>query len=195
LAAVLLAGQTPAIPDTPAGQKLAAWLAAFNQGSPEVTRKFAGENYVSSLLQKAPAERFAEMDVSFFRRMGPLEFLSAKKSSGLEIQASLRDREGHGWVDIRLVVESQPAYRIADINLGPGSRPGSAGPRPPMSEAELLKRLEAFLEKRAAADRLLRRCPGGSRRQADLCQSLRPGQQRPADPQPARYQVRPGIHE
>lgn len=55
------AGRVPSVPDTPAGQRLAEWLAVFNSGDVKAAGRYVQEAVSEQALKRAPAPAWAFM--------------------------------------------------------------------------------------------------------------------------------------
>lgn len=140
-------------PSTPAGRALEAWIANFEKGKEEANLVFARENYAPSLLQRAPAERWAAMDADLHNRWGKLKIFRAEGAGPLEASATFQDAEATKWVKVTIKVEADAPNRITDVNFDRIPRPFAAPVPPRLPDAELVPALEKFLEQRAAADK------------------------------------------
>src|SRR5689334_22461227 len=87
------AGEPPALPETPAGKQLAAWLRAYNSGEVDVVRRFVTDRYARSALgQKDAVARRLEVFNRVYAANGPLEVVRVEKSAGREVTALTRSR-------------------------------------------------------------------------------------------------------
>ncbi len=92
------------VPDTPAGQKLAAWLAAFNRGDLEAYKAFLEKNYPSHHQPADQAMAFREMTGGFdLKKVEP-------STSDTQVALLLQERaEPHKIVGIGLMAIPRPA--------------------------------------------------------------------------------------
>ena len=72
-----LAAQTPAIPDTPAGHTLRAWLEAFNSGD---------RGRIQAYLAKYEPTKSLDGQVNFRNQTGGFELVRIDKSDRLQIE-------------------------------------------------------------------------------------------------------------
>jgi CubicO group peptidase (beta-lactamase class C family) len=143
---------TADIPDTPAGKRLAQFLAAFDAGDRDALVRFHSEG--SALGPPAPRpEQFADMDLNFRKRTGGMDLKTIETKSAHEIVAVLKQRETDNYVRIRVSVETEPPHRVNDIVIGPGERPASEPPPARMTEADLIAAVKQRLAKLVAEDR------------------------------------------
>ncbi|MGH9842298.1 MAG: serine hydrolase, partial [Blastocatellia bacterium] len=145
--------QEAKLPDTPAGRTLGKFIAAFNTGKLEAMKQFHKES--------GGDERNAERDMDFYQQSGGLKLHSVVKSSAHEITALVQAKKDDRWLNFSIGVEQQAPHAIIDIRIQPSSGPGekkegnqsSATSRPgKLSEAELLKAVNALVDKSVADD-------------------------------------------
>jgi hypothetical protein len=79
----LSSAQTPAIPDTPAGRTLQAWLDAFNSGDRE---------RIQAYLAKYEPEKSVDPQVNFRNQTGGFELLGIDKSDRLQIEFRVKEK-------------------------------------------------------------------------------------------------------
>jgi hypothetical protein len=80
---VALGAQTPAIPDTPAGHTLQAWLDAFNSGDRERLQAY---------LAKYDPEKSVDSEAGFRDQTGGFELLGIDKSDRLYIEFRVKEK-------------------------------------------------------------------------------------------------------
>lgn len=85
LGAVCALSQPPAIPDTPAGHTLQAWLDAFNSGD---------RARMQAYLAKYDSARPLESQVTFREQTGGFELLAIEKSEPLHIEFRVKEKNG-----------------------------------------------------------------------------------------------------
>ena len=141
LAASLAHGQA-ALPDTPAGETLAAWLEAFN--SADIAKMQAFDEAHGGNPPLGRQARFRQLT-------GGFTLLRVEKSEPLSVTALLQEKDSDTVARYELnVAEGEPA-KIASSSL-------RAIPRPPelaiprLSEAEALSALAARADEAAAKD-------------------------------------------
>jgi hypothetical protein len=106
-----------AIPDTPAGRVLQAWLDAFNSGDgPRI------EAYCKKYADPNPPERM----IAFAKNLGGFDLVAIRASEPRRISVQLKEKNGPTMAVGRLAVgDGEPAH-ITDFNLRripPGMRP------------------------------------------------------------------------
>lgn len=97
-----------AIPDTPAGHTLRAWLTAFNSGD---------RAKMATYCDQYDANDSADQMLSFYRHTGGVDLVAVDKSERLHIEFRLQDRGtptvGLGKIDVE---DKQPA-RVLEFSL------------------------------------------------------------------------------
>src|SRR5215469_2543303 len=78
-----LGAQTPAIPDTPAGHALQAWLDAFNSGD---------RAKVQAYIDKYDSSNSADRMLAFRDQTGGFELLGVDKSEPLHIEFRVKEK-------------------------------------------------------------------------------------------------------
>ena len=157
--------QGPALPETPAGRKLASFLRALNSGDLETLRRFHAEDSPGG---DAPPEQRAKADLNFYERSGGLDLHRIERSAEDEIIVLARGRKSGSWIRLTLQVESRPPHSINLIGAEPAPAPDAAppgnhplppaaaspagAPRGKLGAAEIAPHLEAYLAKLAADD-------------------------------------------
>ena len=133
------------LPETPAGKKLDAWVAAINAGSQaKIVALHAGEH---------DAKRNVSNDVEFADRTGGLDIHTVERATPTEIAVIARTRTPETWLRIEMTVESAPPHAIARLGFMPAPPPIDAVGKDQLSDAEIVKRLDAFLDKLVKAER------------------------------------------
>ncbi|HYL77770.1 MAG TPA: S41 family peptidase [Bryobacteraceae bacterium] len=100
-----LAAQTPAIPDTPAGHTLQAWLDAFNSGD---------RGRLQSYLAKYEPDKSLDNQMNFRNQTGGFELLSIDKTDRLHIEFLVKEKTGPtnavGKIEVK---DADPATVVA----------------------------------------------------------------------------------
>jgi CubicO group peptidase (beta-lactamase class C family) len=143
----------PAIPETPAGRQLAAWLRAFNTADPDTLRRSITEQYAPTLLSEASAADRAGFLGQFALNEGPLTLRRVEKSTDHEVAVLAEAEPTEAWVRISLQVEAAPPHRITSERFERARRPNEGRPARKLSDAAILRNLEAYLKRLVAGDR------------------------------------------
>jgi hypothetical protein len=96
----------PAVPDTPAGKTLQAWLDVFNSGDEARMQAFGAQHHHPQIV-----------DAGFRKQTGGFELLGIEKSSRLELRFLVKEKAGPtkavGWLTVK---DGEPA-EIASLQL------------------------------------------------------------------------------
>jgi len=125
------------IPDTPAGKKLAGFLAAVESGDAQKMREFA-ESFATSFLEKIQVEEH----VSFFQQAhqyyGGFDVVKVEEDSDHELSALLKCKNSADYRFFAIRTEAKPPYAVVDMSYGMAEAPGppvKVPPPPTASEA------------------------------------------------------------
>lgn len=139
------AAAQPAVPKTPAGKALTAWLDAFNSADPAKIRAF-DETY-------RPSRPLAELGGGFRDQTGGFTLLRIEKSEPAAIVALLQEKGSDTVARIELAVSSEESPKIVGQELRAIPRPADLAIAR-MTEAEALAALSARAEELAKKDQL-----------------------------------------
>lgn len=107
LGAVDVLGQT-AIPDTPAGRVLSAWLEAFNSGDPA---------RIASYVQKHDPKNSAELLMRFHDQTSGFDLLAIEKSAPLSITFKVKEKASTTVALGTITVRDAASETVADFGL------------------------------------------------------------------------------
>jgi CubicO group peptidase (beta-lactamase class C family) len=146
------AGQNPTLPDTPAAKQLAAWLEALNAKNADTQRRFLTERYAASAQKEGSVEgRLRDFD-SIYNDTHGLTLLRVEKSEENAITAFARTNVPEKWLRIRLKTEPQAPHGITEMELQPLFIDEEAEGKEKLSDAEIVKRLNAYFDRLAKDD-------------------------------------------
>jgi hypothetical protein len=113
LSAACASSQSPAIPDTPAGQALGAWLDAFNSGD---------RARIQAYLAKYEPAKQLEPTVAFREQTGGFELLGIDKSEKLLIEFRVKEKGGAttavGKIEVKDAARPEIAFSLRAIPPG-----------------------------------------------------------------------------
>ena len=143
-------------PDTPSGHRMTALLKAFETGTPAALRAFLSENLAEVSLKEVPVERRVERLSAIVEEQGPLEFAKLIQGAGLDTSFLARSKKTGDWLEIGMMLEPAPSYRIRALRFervdGPGAAPGAPREEPKGSDAKVISSLEPLLQKASEAN-------------------------------------------
>jgi CubicO group peptidase (beta-lactamase class C family) len=144
--------QDPLSTNTPAGQQMAEWLRIFNTGNTNNLRHFISEHFPQSALERVSVDDRAAKDAGLYVRTQGLYLRRIEKSESYAIVVLAQERLDEGWVRINIGVETAPPHRIADFGIRRIPRPADIGAPGKLTEAEVMKDIEAYLKKMVATN-------------------------------------------
>jgi CubicO group peptidase (beta-lactamase class C family)/predicted alpha/beta superfamily hydrolase len=137
------------LPDTPVGRQLAGWLDALNSGDIERMRRFVADHWARSAPGGMRPVEFLTHVYSDTRGLDPYALAYA---SDYRLVVLARSRLTGEWHKVIARTEVQPPHGLVvnGVFLDPG--PADSRARGKLSEADVLRGLETYLEKLSAAD-------------------------------------------
>ena len=138
------------IPDTPAGRQLNGWLRVFASGNQDDFVRFIAEHYSKSLLDQDTAIDHAGREARTYLDARSFDVRSIEKTSAQEITVLAQAALTGLWFRLTMKVEAQSPYAITEYTRQRIHPP--AGSRRQLNERELVKEIDAFMNKLAAVD-------------------------------------------
>ena len=142
------AGQVP-LPDSPAGRRAAAWLAAFNSGDEATIKAFFEENMAAEARERRPLAERVTMTRELRAQLGVLEVRRVLEAKPDRVVVLVRGSEE--FVSLTFNFEPQPPHGLISVRLEQASGEEQAPPSP-MTEAEALAVIRREITAAAAAD-------------------------------------------
>ncbi len=138
------AAMSPALPNTPAGRALGAWLQAFDSGDRQTFKHF---------LEQHEPQRLPQLDDEMqFRSMtGGFDLRKIEKSTPASITALVQEHLSDQFARLVFNVQSKPPYRIMGGSLVAIDRPADF-PLPHLSQPQLIAAVESRMQEQAAKD-------------------------------------------
>jgi CubicO group peptidase (beta-lactamase class C family) len=133
------------VPDTPAGQKFAAWLEVFNRGDRAAYQEFLEKHYPSHHQPADQAMAFREMT-------GGFDLKNLEPSTPDTQVALLQERNSDQFARLTLAVDSAEPHKIVSLGLMAIPRPAEF-PLPHLRESDLVASVRTQLVRDAAAGR------------------------------------------
>ncbi len=138
------------IPETPAGKQLTDWLRVFAGGNQNEFTRFIDERYGKPLLEQDKAIDRADRQARIYLDARSFGVRSIEKFMPQEIVVLAQAQLTGLWYRLTMKVETEPPHRITEY--------ASQRIRPPadsqknLSQSEIVKQTEAFMNKLAAVD-------------------------------------------
>lgn len=158
LCAATIAAQAPAkgavtLPETPAGRKMAGFLAAFNTGDAAAVRKFIAENYAKSSLSQRPVEARIGFFVDFYADTRGFDVRRVLESDERRIRILVQDRLVGDWRQLGLDLEPDAPNGMLGLMIQPALPPADMRPAAKLTNADLAREMSAYVKKLVDADR------------------------------------------
>ena len=142
---------TPALPDTPAGRRVEAFLAAFNSGDvSQLERFFVASTNPQSAAARPPAQRALRLQ-GVRQELGSVKLRKVEVQSPDSITVFVEGERGQ-LLGIGFRFEPGPERWLGGLTIDEATAEDLAEPPPPMTEAEALAALDRAIEQAVAAD-------------------------------------------
>lgn len=125
LGAVLVAAQSPTLPDTPAGKLVADYLQAFNSGDENVWREFINTHVAKSALEKVSIEQRMKRYQEIRSDLGGFELRRVVEAGQTNIQILALTKRGEE-VQVSFELEPQSPYGLLSVRIERNEGPGGA---------------------------------------------------------------------
>src|SRR5262245_19179365 len=138
--------------ETPAGTRAHELIRLINSGTDENIRSFIKERFAPEFLNRFSMEDHTGFIYEFRDRTRGVEFHNFQDPTPERVIAVLKNKLTGGWEGLVVAVEKDPPHRIIGIGLRRPQAPEVSGPRHKLTDAEIIKELDAFVQKLADAD-------------------------------------------
>ncbi len=141
-----------AYPETETGRRVAGYVRAFNDPSEGALRAFLTDNLTPAALAQLPVENRLDTLRRIKGDTGTLEPVRVRTAGAAAITLTARTTKG-GWLELAFAFEPEPPHRLLGVrfNLQDGP-PGPDEPETPITEAELVGKLDQLLVTRTSRD-------------------------------------------
>jgi CubicO group peptidase (beta-lactamase class C family) len=137
------------LPDSPAGRRVAAWLAAFNSGDEATIKQFLEENIAAEARERRPLEERVASMRARREEIGPLEVRRMLAAQADRIVLLARGRED--FVTVTFSFEPRPPHGLLTVRLEQAT--GEEQPLlESMTEAQALAAIRREIAASTAAD-------------------------------------------
>jgi len=140
------------LPTTPAGHQFAQWLQAFNTGDAKEIRGFISKHFAEAALKRIPADERAAMDTILYSISRGVVPYGIDWSTDPEITVLARANLTEECARIHLEVGSDPLHNITKFSFTLTGHPADIAPAGRLAEAQIVQRLEIYMNKLAAAE-------------------------------------------
>jgi CubicO group peptidase (beta-lactamase class C family) len=154
--------ETPKLPNTQAGQRVAAYLKAFNSGDEGLMRDFFNQNVSPASLQQRPVEARIGVYRGMRANIETMELRKVLEAREDFLSILVQTKKGE-WLNIGFECEKEPPHKFLGLRVedadapstaeAPGGAPAATGGAPVvMTEKEALAAIEKYLNDLVAAD-------------------------------------------
>ena len=141
-----------ALPDTPAGKRCAAWLAALNSGSRETLRRFLAESLAAPPDATPPVDAITARQFGLYANARGFDLGKVVASSPEKITVALRAERTGYWVLAGLGVTAEPPHRILGFGFRNTEAPADLLARTRLNESQIRERADVLIDRLVAAD-------------------------------------------
>ncbi len=155
LGIVLLALAWPTLAQqatTPAAQRAADLVRLIESGKRAEMQKYVKDNYAPDFLARASVDDHLSFLLSQQDQMRGVEVLGLKETSSTSVEAKLKSKLTGSQSVLIVRTEANAPNRISGIGLRRARPEPGAQPMKKLTEAEMAKELDAFVQKLADAD-------------------------------------------
>jgi D-alanyl-D-alanine carboxypeptidase len=139
----------PALPNTTAGKRVAAWIAAFNSGDDAQMRQYFTDNLAPEAIARAPIEDRLATIRAMRADLGTIELRNVVQAGESRVIVVLASR-GEFFL-FTFEFEPQPPHRLLRVHGEPTEDP-DVPPPPKVTEPEALAAIEKAVAEAVAAD-------------------------------------------
>jgi len=150
----LHAGQAESAPpfETPFGRLAQEYFKAFNADDDQAMKEYMSAYYAESSLQSRPVEQrlqvYRQMKAEM-RSLTPVKLLE----SGADWLNVLAKTGAEEWMEFRFEFAAGTPLKLKGIRIEDSDASAATEPRTPLTEAEMLAALRAYLDEEVKADR------------------------------------------
>ena len=148
------------IPDTPAGSRFAAWLAAFNSGKRETMRRFIEEHFDQPPGGALPADEMAARDAATLRETGGFLVRKIVSSTPATLTALIETQLTGYWMKIQFSIKTKlpddtpvTPYKVIGIGFSNIAAPTELLPKTRLSIDQIRLKIADLMEKLIRVDR------------------------------------------
>ncbi len=136
----------------PAAQRATDLIRLIESGKQAEMQKYVKENYAPEFLARASVDDHLSFMLSQQDQMRGVEVLSIKETSATSVEARLKSKLTGSQVVLIVRTEANAPNRISGIGMRRARPEPGAQPTKKLTEAEMAKELDAFVQKLADAD-------------------------------------------
>ncbi len=156
LASPLAAAEPPKLPDTPAGHRMSAYLAAFNSDEPGALEAFLRAAFSPAVLAERPIEPRLAFHHEVRTEQGGLEVLKIVDSQPTELTLEVRGTKSGDRLKLGIEVEPSEPFLVRGFRMeldAGGPEPPASAPASRISLAEAKAAIDAEISDAAKEER------------------------------------------
>lgn len=145
----------PAIPETHAGKLLTRFIEAFNSGDEEQWKTFITDRWKPA-TEEGMFKKRLELFQMIYGDIGGMDLHRIVESTEFDIEALVQGREPKGpfeWVLVGIMADSLPPHKVTRVSIQPGEAPGFEAPEERLTDGEIVKFMDKYLEDMVADNR------------------------------------------
>jgi CubicO group peptidase (beta-lactamase class C family) len=133
-----------------AEQRARAFIEAINSNNRASWRKFIGENFAKSSLERVPIEDRLNNFARIYDQTRGLNLQNVRRTKPNEVAVSVKSNLTGLGMELMFLVEEQAPFHLVGIGNRPPQQQASTSKK--LSDREMVDELEDFLKKLSAAD-------------------------------------------
>jgi CubicO group peptidase (beta-lactamase class C family) len=138
------------LPSSPAGERVSAYIAAYNAGEKEM-RAFVETWWAPEALVSVPLDTRMERYRQMRQDLGTIRFYRVESASDSLLSTIVRSERGE-WLEFRFGFENAPRRAITWISVQESDDPDQPAVTPAVSVAELLNHTASYVDSLAELD-------------------------------------------
>ena len=140
------------IPDTPAGQRLREWLAAFNMGSRDTLRRSVSQHSAPPPNDTVPADRIVDRQLGLYRQTEGLVFRRIEASTAERITAAVQAKLTGAWMAVGLSVSADSTHRVMGMGFRNTLAPPELLPDRPFTDRAIRDSIDRAIDRLVRGD-------------------------------------------
>jgi D-alanyl-D-alanine carboxypeptidase len=138
------------LPPTPAGERVSAYITAYNAGEKEM-RAFVKTWWAAAALMSVPLDTRMERYRQMRQDQGTIRLYRVESASDTVLSATVRSEKGE-WLEFRFGFENSPRRAITWISVQEGDDPDQPAVTPAVSVADLLSHMASYVDSLTVLD-------------------------------------------
>ena len=140
------------IPDTPAGQRLREWLAAFNTGSRDSLRRNVAQHSAPPPNDTVAVDRIVDRQLGLFRQTQGLALRRIDASTADRITATVQAKITGAWMLVGLSVTADSLHRVLGMGFRNALAPPELLPNRPFTDRAIRDSIDRAIDRLVRGD-------------------------------------------